>query len=195
MRIWENSRLRRLGATLLVSGVTSVVLAAGSASAAVNTARTGSVVNRHAAPIAAAAVIANGVYQVQNVNSGKCLSLSQPGNNAPVTQFTCGAGTDTLDSWTLENVGGNNYEMVSYAYGLCLAIGANNDSNGTGAIDWTCAGIPDQIWIAVPVGGSYEFVNENSGLCLAIGANNTSNGAGAIQWTCAGIADQLWNVI
>ncbi|MFJ8478391.1 trypsin-like serine protease [Kitasatospora sp. NPDC094011] len=76
----------------------------------------------------------------------------------------------------------------------CLAIPSASTVQGTGAIQWDCAGIPDQQWSARPVpnSGNVEIVNLNSKLCLGVYGASETAGERAVQWECNGNADQQW---
>lgn len=93
----------------------------------------------------------------------------------------------TLTSAYAQIVNGNSYK--------CLSVDSSSTANGAAVIQWTCAGVPAQLWATEPhpAGGGWFYVkNLNSGKCLSIDYNSTANGARVTQWDCIGASSQKW---
>jgi Ricin-type beta-trefoil lectin domain-like len=180
-------RLARLGAVLTVALTVAVVLVGNPASAATRV-------------VSPTAVIPDGIVTLRNVNSGQCLNYA-PDARGAAWQWDCNdRDIDPEDfQWYAQNVGGNNYELISEDTGQCLSIWGSSTSDGATVFIWDCHGYSSQIFTLVPApqGGAnaYELVNVNSGKCVAVGGARTNNGAWVIQWTCYGGLEELWRPV
>lgn len=86
-----------------------------------------------------------GVYQIRNVNSGKCLdkSLDAPdANGTRVYQYTCQTGWITNQAWRFVRVeAGSNWGLLKNASGgRCLDVRGKSFTDGALLQVWDCVG-------------------------------------------------------
>ncbi|MFF4569132.1 RICIN domain-containing protein [Streptomyces sp. NPDC001410] len=60
------------------------------------------------------------------------------------------------------------------------------------AIQWTCNGGSEQLWIHDSIG---RLRNVASDRCLAVPNGSWKDGTEVIQWTCTTNTDQRWNAL
>lgn len=127
---------------------------------------------------------------IQNDNSGKCMAVPNSNvNGTTVIQSDC---SSNYVFWDFQRVSGGNGDRVTLTNsntGYCLAIGSSSKVVGAAAIQWTCTGKNDQIWIWDSIN---RLRNVNSDLCLAVPNSSTANGTKLVQWTCSLNYDQRW---
>ncbi|WIM92656.1 RICIN domain-containing protein [Actinoplanes oblitus] len=87
----------------------------------------------------------SGVYQIQNVNSGKCLDKSTDApdaNGTPVYQYTCQTGWITNQAWQFVPVApGDKWGKLKNASGgRCLDVQGKSFTNGALLQVWDCVG-------------------------------------------------------
>lgn len=95
---------------------------------------------------------------------------------------------------------GARAELVRTAYtavvgagsGKCIGIAGASNVAGASAVQWRCAGTPDQQWTVQPFNGAYRIVDQQTGQCLVPSAGSTSSGAQLVQNTCSGSNAELW---
>ncbi|MFJ7272002.1 RICIN domain-containing protein [Streptomyces sp. NPDC099050] len=124
--------------------------------------------------------------QIRNVNSDKCLEVSNSGlnNGAAVQQWTC--GTQAGAKWEFRpTTTAGVYQIVNVNSGKCLEISNSSLDNGALVQQWTCANIPTMQWKIKQAGStvSLDISNVNSGKTLEISNSSLDNGAPAQQWT------------
>jgi hypothetical protein len=122
------------------------------------------------------------------------------------TEFT---GVGNLAPSTSQTIGihiGTGYRFVFRHSSKCLSLSGNDPSNGTGIIQWACAGSASpgdgQVFTVVPyANGAYFQIRINSTtnakgkpFCVDVAGASTSNGAWLQQYECLGEsqANQLW---
>jgi cytolethal distending toxin subunit A len=100
-----------------------------------------------------AAPIANDLLLV-NAKTGKCLTIAggvSTANNVEAVQFDC--DSDPSRRWTLNETGGNIYQIKNVQTGKCLTIagGVSTDNNVT-ALQFNCDRDPARTWRMRPAG-------------------------------------------
>ena len=152
----------------------------------------------NAATASPAALIVNGVYALDNVNSGKCLAYNVEGRGIN-RQEACDGGDYTIP-WDVVNAGGDNYEIINVHNNQCVSIPNSSTADGQASFVQQCTGGAYQIFTLVPstspvFAGAYQLVNVNSGKCLAVGGARTDLGALVIQWTCNPSGEFMWRFL
>jgi thermitase len=134
-----------------------------------------------------------GVYQVTNVNSGKCLDVlgGSTANSAAVQQSTC--GTADKQKWQIEPVGSGYYKLKALHSGRVMSIGQSNMTNGAPTIQWDDGTYIDQKWAIQPSGSGYKLVVYHSGKCLDVSNSSTAD-IQLRQWTCTGSTAQQFKL-
>jgi thermitase len=138
--------------------------------------------------------IQSGVYQVANVNSGKCLDVRNAGtiNETPVDQYACNTGDH--QKWRIESLGSGLYKLKAMHSGRLLSIGASNQTDGAKVIQWDDGTYNDQKWYIQASGSGYRLVAYHSGKCLDVWNWSTADGQQLQQWTCSGTTAQQFKL-
>ena len=103
-----------------------------------------------------------GMYKVVNRQSGKVLEVfnfsSAPGTI--VDQYTDNGGTN--QQWTINNIGGSDYQFTNVNSGLMLDINGASTVVGAPGIQWTSTGGNNQKWHIIDSSqgaGYYRLIN------------------------------------
>ncbi len=91
-----------------------------------------------------------GAYSIQNINSGLCLTVSDPNTNgSAVVQSAC--KTIATQGWHMGPTG-PNYQLGSYSNGHNLDVTGSSTADGTHVIQWPVTGNSNQVWVLTRVG-------------------------------------------
>ena|SRR5579864_8009409 len=136
-----------------------------------------------------------GYYKFYNSYSGLVLEVngSNPlhnSNGGRVDQW--GNQIAPNEDWTIVDVGGNYYQIISRSSGLLLEVKGN--SSGDTVDQWAAQGTPNQEWGIVDVGGNnYQIINHSSQLVLEV---KDKSYAGTVdQWAAQGTPNQEWTLM
>ena len=134
-----------------------------------------------------------GVYQVTNVNSGKCLDVlgGSTVSNAVIQQTTCGTGDS--QKWQIESLGAGLYKLKAMHSGKLLSIGQGNMANAAKTIQWDDGTYNDQKWAIQASGSGYKLVVLHSGKCLDVASFSTAD-IQLQQSTCTGNSNQQFKL-
>jgi cytolethal distending toxin subunit A len=132
-----------------------------------------------------------------NAKTGKCLTIAggvSTENNVTALQFNC--DSDPSRRWTLNQTGGNIYQIKNVQTGKCLTIagGVSTDNNVT-ALQFNCDSDPSRTWRISDVTGSgvYQIRNVQTNKCLTIaGGVSTDNNVEALQFDCDTDLSRRW---
>ena len=174
MRGWYGS-LRRLitWSAVALSSLPLVVIAAGSAQAAVPVAGT--------------------TYGISAAISGMCFDVTAGSrdNGGLLQQWGC--TQDTWQQFTLTSGGSGVYNLVNVNSGKCLDVPYASTSSGVQLWQWTCGNSANQQWRLVASGsGTYQIISVDSGLCVTVKGASTASGAAVIQETCSANSNKQW---
>jgi hypothetical protein len=138
------------------------------------------------------------VFILVNVNSGRCLSVSDASEyrGANVVQGPMAADAGSAERWRVSRCGDHYYKLVNEKSGKVVAVPEASRESGTQIIQWDDAGIEDQQWKFVKAGNHYALKSRVSGLVLDVLDGSTESGASVIQWPwkTAENANQVWFV-
>jgi hypothetical protein len=130
-------------------------------------------------------------------HSNKCLDVrggpQATQDGALIEQWTCTGATN--QSWTINDRGGQQYELVASNSDKCVEVIDGSIQQGAGIHQATCSGLPQQLWqLRNKSPGVYEIVNVPSGRCLDVigGPPATADGALTELWDCTGSSNQAW---
>lgn len=140
--------------------------------------------------------LADGMYRITNVNSGKFLEVgyADTSNGATVNQWadtghSCqkwvveGQGEDGEEEYTLENANS----------GQLLEVEDASTSDGDDVQQWPSNGHATQRWRVLETdGGTYRLENANSGLVAGVENASTDDGANVEQQEWNGGDAQRW---
>ncbi|MBN2486783.1 MAG: RICIN domain-containing protein [Bacteroidales bacterium] len=141
--------------------------------------------------------IPNGTCLIQNRHSGLYLELdanliNQDGANAQQWQLA----NTTNQQFTIANLGGDLYSIISVASGKSLDVSGASTANGANVQQWSYVAVPQQQFNIVPVDGAYyKIIASHSNKLLEVAGFSTSNGGNIQQWEDAGQLSGHWQFI
>ncbi|MBN2486782.1 MAG: RICIN domain-containing protein [Bacteroidales bacterium] len=141
--------------------------------------------------------LANGTYVIQNRYSGLYLdvdanTINQDGANVQQWQLY----NTTNQKFTIANLGGNLYSIISVASGKSLDVSGASTANGANVQQWSYVAVPQQQFTIVPVDGAYyKIIASHSNKLVEVAGFNTSNGGNIQQWEDAGQLSGHWQFI
>lgn len=197
MRSW-----RRWLVASVVAGVTALAGAA-AADAASNKAASDGAAGNEAAGGARKADLVQLGYQLVNVNSSKCLTVTAAGlaDGAILVQKVC--TREAADRWRFVHVGGAGLYLVENVNsGKCLAVADGSLADNGFAVQGRCdSGLAAQ-WLVRKVEGAAlpilakEALLENglSHRCLTIAGGSAAENGVAVQYACDGAASRRWSM-
>jgi thermitase len=138
-----------------------------------------------------------GVYQVTNVNSGKCLDVkdASTANLAAVQQSGCSNGDN--QKWRIESLGSGLYKLKAMHSGRLLSVSGGvpaNQADGAKTIQWDDGTYNDQKWAIQPSGSGYQLKVLHTGKCLDVYNWSTADGQQLQQWPCNGATAQQFKL-
>jgi thermitase len=134
-----------------------------------------------------------GVYQVVNVNSGKCMDVlgGSTVSNTAVQQTTCGTGNN--QKWQIESLGAGLYKLKAMHSGKLLSIGQSDMADKAKTIQWDDGTYIDQKWAIQASGSGYKLVVLHSGKCLDVASSSTAD-IQLQQNKCSGNSNQQFKL-
>lgn len=134
--------------------------------------------------------IADGVYTIQSVFSGKYLDVTTDEGSSNVVQNT-GNGSDS-QKWIV-TTNENGYRTIkNMAKGTVLDVYGQQTQPGANIIHWKATGKTNQEWSILPSGQYYKIQSKMSGLVLDIKARLTTDNTPIVQWNDNGHDNQQW---
>ena len=133
-----------------------------------------------------------GVYQVANVNSGKCLDVrdDSTANGAAVQQWGCDNGES--QKWRIEPVGNGLYKLKAMHSGKVMDVSSTSTADRAKIHQWEDLGTANQKWQIQAYGSGYRLIASHSGKCLDLFYFAVSDGFQLEQNICnAGTAQQF----
>jgi thermitase len=140
-----------------------------------------------------------GVYQITNINSGKCIDVNGGllDNYATILQWSC---LNTLNQqWRIEPAGTGVYKLKAMHSGKVLSVGgawANSGKMVDGApiVQWDDITGDEQKFYIQTSGTGYAIKSQLSNKCLDIWNWSTTDGQALQQWTCTGSTAQQFKL-
>lgn len=130
-------------------------------------------------------------------NSQKCLDVrggpQATADGALIEQYTCTGSSN--QSWTLNDVGGEQYELIASNSNKCAEVINGANTKGAGIQQATCTGAPRQLWQFKYISdGIYRIVNAPNGLCLDVtgGPQATADDVLIELYPCTGASNESW---
>jgi hypothetical protein len=141
--------------------------------------------------------VANGIYNIVNLNSGLLVDVknSATTNGTPVDQYASNGGGN--QQWGVTNVGGGIYKIIGVQSGLALDVVGSGTANGTLIDVWPYnSTYANQQWAITPAsGGYYRLTPQNAtGSGLDVQHSGTTNGTPLEIWTYGGGNSQQWKL-
>lgn len=134
-------------------------------------------------------------------HSGQCLDvMGGPGatqDGASLEQWPCTGQPN--QSWTLNDAGGGQYELVASHSGKCAEVENGGTANGSLVKQATCTREPKQLWrlrSSTTAANRFELINVPSHRCLDVtgGPQGTQAGNLIELWNCNGTTNQAWTI-
>jgi hypothetical protein len=120
------------------------------------------------------------VFILVNLNSGRCLSVSE--ESANIIQGAMAADAGPAERWRVIRVGDHHYKLLNQRSRKVLAVPASSRESGIQIVQWDDVGLEDQQWKFVRAGNHYALKSRVSGLMLDVLDGSTEGGASVIQW-------------
>jgi thermitase len=133
-----------------------------------------------------------GVYQIANVNSGKCIDVNGASleNAASVIQWSCD-NSDLNQQWRIEPVGSGLYKLKAMHSGKVMDVSGVSIADRAKIHQWDDLGTANQKWRIEAYGSGYRLIASHSGKCLDLFNFATSDGFQFEQNICnTGTAQQ-----
>ena len=140
-----------------------------------------------------AALLTDGVYTIQSVNSGKYLDLSASAESIQVVQ-TAQSGAES-QQWRITEDADGYWTIQNMSNGKVLDVNGGSTQAGAGVIYWNEkeSENANQKWEIIAVdGGGYKIVNKLSRLVLDVSNASLSDQAAIVQWNDEGSDNQKW---
>jgi len=135
--------------------------------------------------------LADGVYRLKVLHSGKVADVNGCSSTGAVQQWTW--LDNNCQKWRLTSVGGGYYKVESIATGKVMDVWQASTANGASVVQWAWLNGSNQKWAFTSVGGGYyKVVNQNSGKVLEVWNASTSNGAALVQYDWLNGSNQKW---
>lgn len=138
----------------------------------------------------------NGRYQIQNVNSGKCVDVAWAATNdgANIQQANCSGNAAQL--FNVADMGGGWFRFTNVNSGRAMDVANGSTADGADIRQWGDNGSGAQRFAVRDAGnGEYTIVNMNSGKCADVAGWSTADGGDIIQWSCHGGANQRYRFL
>ena len=141
------------------------------------------------------ATVADGVYLVKAVHSGKCMEVAGAGtaNGSNVQQWSC-VPTAKHHQWQFTAVGNGYYKITNVNSGKVLDVAGISWADGANIYQWDNLNGSNQKWKPVSQGdGSYQLVAAHSNKCADVWGNAT-DGVNIAQHGCHTGANQRFTL-
>jgi hypothetical protein len=133
-----------------------------------------------------------GVYQVSNLNSSKCLDVTDvsTANGAIIQQWSCGAADH--QKWRIEPVGAGMYKLKAMHSGKVMDVSGVSLADRAKIHQWGDLGTANQKWLIQAYGSGYRLIASHSGKCLDLFNFAANDGFQLEQTICnTGTAQQF----
>lgn len=141
------------------------------------------------------AKVADGVYAITAVHSGKSMTVSKgsPDNGAGIVQSTYNGGNH--QKWSLTHVGNGFYSITALGSGKCIDVAGGADTNGTPVQQWDYWGGDNQKWFIYEIGqDQYVFLSKKNGLILDVSGISKEDNAALHLWEFMNNFNQKWTL-
>lgn len=138
-----------------------------------------------------------GVYQIINVNSNKCVSVPLGSNidGVPLVQWNSTPGYSNLQ-WNVKKTNDGYYYIISESSGKCIDVYKNYSNNGAVVAQWQIKNGDNQKWSFRKISdGIYNIVSKQSGKNLDVSGGTLENGANIMVWENNGAKNQQWKLV
>ncbi|WP_415378776.1 RICIN domain-containing protein [Halosimplex sp. TS25] len=137
--------------------------------------------------------LADGTYQVANVNSGQAMDVSggDTGDGGNVLQWPYGGAEN--QQWTVTQNGDGTYTFEAVHSGKVLEVANAETGDGANVQQWTDSGGDHQRFELIDQGnGEYRVQPVHSGMAVGVADAATSDGANVEQQSWSDGAHQRW---
>jgi thermitase len=135
-----------------------------------------------------------GVYNLVNVNSNKCLDVTNgwADNGMKIQQWPCLGGNN--QKWKIEPVGAH-YKLTAVHSGKVLEVNGVSTANGAIIDQWDYVpGANNELWNITKLGSGYQFTAVHSGKNLDVPNFSTADGTALQQWANNGSSAQQFRL-
>ena len=141
------------------------------------------------------AALANGIYKIINVKSGKALEV--PGASKENVKLDQATYKDAPNmQWMITDLGGGSYSIQNVNSSSVLDCSPTFDY-GHPAVQWPINGTPSatQRFTITAIKGHYILTCVYSGKLLDVQDSSSADGAAVIQALCTATGSQLWDLV
>lgn len=138
-------------------------------------------------------LLANGVYRLNLVHSGKPLEVAECSSTGAIQQATW--VNTNCQMWRLTAVGGGYYKVESVATGEVIDVWSFSTADGASVVQHSWLNGANQKWAFRSVdGGNYSIANLNSGKFLDLPYASTADGVAIWQYRWLDGANQKFQI-
>ncbi len=138
-------------------------------------------------------VIADGIYEIVNANSGKPMEVANAATDDGGNVRQWSANVCACQRWWVAHVGGGEYRIVNQNSLKALDVTDGSTDPGASLQQWTWWTGGMQKWYVVDNGdGTFRLENVNSGHVADVTNGSTADGADIVQAEYQGTAAQHW---
>ncbi|WP_221621702.1 family 43 glycosylhydrolase [Halocatena pleomorpha] len=139
--------------------------------------------------------IADGIYEIENVNSGKLLEVADAGTADGDNVRQWSSNGCSCQRWWIEYIGGDEYRIINQNSNRALDVpdGSTTDGESLQQFAWWTGG--SQKWEIIDNGdGTHRIRNINSGDVVDVNESSTADGDDVIQWPWTADTNQRWTL-
>ena len=137
--------------------------------------------------------LTDGVYQIENVNSGKLLEVGGWGTDDGDNVIQWPSFSAANQQWALTSLGGETYAIQNVNSGKYLSVEGTQTNNGATIWQWSWTGKGGQEWTITDLGGNeYRLSPAHTDRVMEVYNGSTNDGANVQQYDWNNGAWQKW---
>ncbi|WP_241768076.1 RICIN domain-containing protein [Haloferax sp. ATB1] len=139
-------------------------------------------------------ILADGIYEIQNVNSGKVMEVADASTSDGANVRQWAANDCTCQRWWVEYIGGGEYRIVNENSNRALDVPDGTTTDGASLQQWPWFTGAAQKWNIIDNGdGTYRIESVATGDVAEVYNAGTADGDDVVQWPWNGGDQQRWN--
>ncbi|ELZ06072.1 family 43 glycosylhydrolase [Natrialba asiatica] len=142
-----------------------------------------------------AGAVPNGIYRIENVNSGKPMAVTAAGTDDGDTIEQSAYDGGAHQHWWVEHVGGGEYRLMNQNSWKALDVPDGSLDDGERLTQWAWWTGTMQKWRFIENDdGTVRIENHNSGAVIDVADASMADGADIVQWSWNGGDQQRWTL-
>jgi hypothetical protein len=137
----------------------------------------------------------NSYYSIINVNSNKCLTVSEASNNegASIVQWTYNNGDN--DKWRISPLTDGYYKITNKKSGKAFSVNGESIQDDATIIQSGLDGLNSDKWQLADIGDkTFILINKKSGKVIDIPSGSLEDGPKIVQYSSSGATNQLFRL-